>query len=107
VTFLKDKLPKPDSTMVRLIVTLKQSARRCLYRHWEGLVVGREVRTKTIELERITGPPALSARSALRPKPIPDGPGQGVKVHSDELSLVLNLQDSWLTGNHQEVDLAL
>jgi hypothetical protein len=38
---------------VRLIVTLKQSVRRCLYRRWEGQVVGRELRTKTVDLERM------------------------------------------------------
>lgn len=38
---------------VRLILTLKQSIRRCLYRRWEGQLVGREVRTRTIDLERI------------------------------------------------------
>ena len=53
MAFLKDKRPKPASTPGRLIVTLKQSVRRCLYRRWEGQVVGREVRTKTVELERM------------------------------------------------------
>ena len=38
---------------VRLVVTLKQSVRRCLYRRWEGQVVGREVRTRTVDLERM------------------------------------------------------
>lgn len=38
---------------VRLIITLKQSVRRCLYRRWEGQVVGRELRTKTVDLERM------------------------------------------------------
>jgi len=38
---------------VRLILTLKQSVRRCLYRRWEGQVVGREVRTRTVDLERM------------------------------------------------------
>jgi hypothetical protein len=38
---------------VRLILTLKQSVRRCLYRCWEGQVVGRELRTKTVDLERM------------------------------------------------------
>ena len=38
---------------VRLVVTLKQSVRRCLYRRWEGQVVGRELRTKTVDLERM------------------------------------------------------
>jgi hypothetical protein len=38
---------------VRLIVTLKQSVRRCLYRRWEGQVVGRELRTKSVDLERM------------------------------------------------------
>ena len=38
---------------VRLVITLKQSIRRCLYRRWEGEVVGREVRTKTVDLERM------------------------------------------------------
>jgi hypothetical protein len=36
---------------VRLVITLKQSIRRCLYRRWEGEVVGREVRTKTVDLD--------------------------------------------------------
>ena len=39
--------------LVRLVLTLKQSVRRCLYRRWEGQVIGREVRTKTTELERM------------------------------------------------------
>jgi len=38
---------------IRLAITLKQSIRRCLYRRWEGEVVGREVRTKTVDLERM------------------------------------------------------
>lgn len=38
---------------VRLILTLKQSVRRCLYRRWEGQVVGREVRTRAVDLERM------------------------------------------------------
>jgi hypothetical protein len=38
---------------VRLILTLKQSVRRCLYRRWEGQVVGRVLRTKTVKLERM------------------------------------------------------
>jgi hypothetical protein len=38
---------------VRLILTLKQSVLRCLYRRWEGQVVGRELRTKTVDLERM------------------------------------------------------
>jgi hypothetical protein len=38
---------------VRLQKTLKQSVRRCLYRRWEGQVVGRELRTKTVDLERM------------------------------------------------------
>ena len=38
---------------VRLVVTLKQSVRRCLYRRWEGQVVGRVLRTKTVDLERM------------------------------------------------------
>ena len=67
------------------------------------------LRIKTVDLERMyrANPPTLSARSALRPKSIPVRPGQGVKIHSDELNLVLNPEDSWFTGNHQEVDLAL
>ena len=36
-----------------LTLTLKQSVRRCLYRRWEGRVVGRELRTKTVDLERL------------------------------------------------------
>jgi hypothetical protein len=38
---------------IRLVLTLKQSVRRCLYRRWEGQVVGREVRTATVNLERM------------------------------------------------------
>ena len=38
---------------VRLVITLKQSVRRCLYRRWEGQVVGRVLRTKTVHLERM------------------------------------------------------
>ena len=38
---------------VRLVITLKQSVRRCLYRRWEGQVVGRVLRTKTVDLERM------------------------------------------------------
>lgn len=38
---------------VQLILTLKQSVRRCLYRRWEGQVVGREIRTRTVDLERM------------------------------------------------------
>ena len=38
---------------IRLQKTLKQSLRRCVYRHWEGQVVGRELRTKTVDLERM------------------------------------------------------
>jgi len=39
--------------LVRLVITLKQSVRRCLYRRWEGQVVGRVLRTKTVDLERM------------------------------------------------------
>lgn len=38
---------------VRLVITLKQSVRRCLYRRWEGQVVGRVLRTTTVDLERM------------------------------------------------------
>lgn len=38
---------------VRLLITLKQSVRRCLYRRWEGQVVGRELRSQTVDLERL------------------------------------------------------
>ncbi len=38
---------------IRLVLPLKQSVRRCLYRRWEGQVVGREVRTATVNLERM------------------------------------------------------
>ena len=38
---------------VRLVITLKQSVRRCLYRRWEGQVVGRVLQTKTVDLERM------------------------------------------------------
>ena len=43
----------PASMPVRLVITLKQSVRRCLYRRWEGQVVGRVLRTKTVDLERM------------------------------------------------------
>lgn len=39
--------------LVRLVLTLKQSIRRCVYRRWEGQVVGREARTVTVNLERM------------------------------------------------------
>lgn len=38
---------------VRLILPLKQSVRRCLYRRWEGQVVRRMLRIKTVDLERM------------------------------------------------------
>jgi hypothetical protein len=38
---------------VRLVITLKQSIRRCVYRRWEGWIVGLKLRTKTVELERL------------------------------------------------------
>jgi len=38
---------------VRLIVTLKQSIRRCVYRRWEATVKGKVLITKTTELERL------------------------------------------------------
>lgn len=43
----------PTLMPVRLVITLKQSVRRCLYRRWEGQVVGRVLRTKTVDLERM------------------------------------------------------
>lgn len=38
---------------VRLVATLKYSIRRCLYRRWEGNVIGRQLVTKTTDLERM------------------------------------------------------
>ena len=35
------------------------------------------------------------------------GQVNGAKSHNDELTLVLNPEDSWLTWNRQEVDLAV
>ena len=46
-------MSNPASMPVRLTLTLKQSIRKCLYRRWEGKVVGREVRTMTTCLERL------------------------------------------------------
>ena len=43
----------PASMPVRLILTLKQSVRRCLYRRWEGQLEGRVLKTKTVDLERL------------------------------------------------------
>lgn len=40
-------------TKIRLQKTLKEGLRRCVYRRWEGQVVGRELRTKTVDLERM------------------------------------------------------
>ena len=70
---LQDKLPKPALMTVRLVITLKQSVRRYLYRRWEGQVVGRELRTKTVDLERIyrgnTPYPIGKIRQATRTYP--------------------------------------
>ena len=38
---------------VRLVITLKQSVRRCLYRRWKGQVIGRVLQTNTVDLERM------------------------------------------------------
>jgi hypothetical protein len=70
---LQDKLPKPALMTVRLVITLKQSVRRYLYRRWEGQVVGRELRTKTVDLERMyrgnTPYPIGKIRQATRTYP--------------------------------------
>ena len=48
---------------VRLILTLKQSVRRCLYRRWEGQVVRRMLRIKTVDMELMyRGNPPLPYR---------------------------------------------
>ena len=38
---------------VRLVLTLKHSVRRCLYRRWEAAVKGKVLTTKTTTLERL------------------------------------------------------
>ena len=38
---------------VRLVLTLKQSVRRCVYRRWEAAVKGKVLTTKTTTLERL------------------------------------------------------
>ena len=51
---------------VRLILTLKQSVRRCLYRRWEGQVVRRMLRIKTVDMELMyRGNPPLPYRQGL------------------------------------------
>lgn len=58
---------------VQLVLALKHSVRRCRYRRWEGQVVGRELRTKTVELERMyrgnTPYPVGKVRMATRTYP--------------------------------------
>lgn len=69
---------------VRLVLTLKQSVRRCLYRRWEGLVVGRMLRTKTLDLERMyrgnTPYPIGKIRQATRTYPTRVGATQALKI---------------------------
>ena len=69
---------------VRLVITLKQSVRRCLYRRWEGQVVGRELRTKTVELERMyrgnTPYPIGKIRQKTRAYPSRAGATQALKM---------------------------
>lgn len=71
---------------VRLVITLKQSVRRCLYRRWEGKVVGREVRTKTVDLERMyrgnTPYPISKARQAISTYPNRAEATQALKMMS-------------------------
>lgn len=50
---------------VRLILTLKQSVRRCLYRCWEGQVVRWMLRIKTVDLERMYRGNPLTYRQGL------------------------------------------
>ena len=63
---------------------LKQSVRRCLYRRWEGQVVGRELRTKTVDLERMyrgnTPYPIGKFRQATRTYPTRVGATQALKT---------------------------
>ncbi len=69
---------------VRLVVTLKQSVRRCLYRRWEGQLVGRELRTKTVDLERMyrgnTPYPIGNARQLARTYPSKAEAAQALKM---------------------------
>ena len=69
---------------VRLVITLKQSVRRCLYRRWEGQVVGRELRTETVDLERLyrgnTPYPIGKARQAIRTYPTRAEATQNLKI---------------------------
>lgn len=71
---------------VRLVVTLKQSVRRCLYRRWEGQVVGRELRTKTVDLERMyrgnTPYPIGKIRQSIRSYPTRPLAAQALKMMS-------------------------
>lgn len=71
---------------VRLVITLKQSVRRCLYRRWEGQVVGRELRTKTVDLERMyrgnTPYPTGKVREATRTYPTRAEAAQALKMVS-------------------------
>lgn len=67
-----------------LVITLKQSVRRCHYRRWEGQVVGRELRTKTVDLERMyrgnTPYPVGKVRQATRTYPTRAGAAQALKM---------------------------
>lgn len=71
---------------VRLVLTLKQSVRRCLYRRWEGQVVGRELRTKTVDLERMyrgnTPYPIGKVRQVSRAYPTRSEAAQALKMMS-------------------------
>lgn len=71
---------------VRLVITLKQSVRRCLYRRWEGQVVGRVLRTKTVDLERMyrgnTPYPTGKVRVATRTYPTRAEAAQALKMVS-------------------------
>jgi hypothetical protein len=71
---------------VRLVITLKQSVRRCLYRRWEGQVVGRELRTKIVDLERMyrgnTPYPIGKIRQATRTYPTKAGATLALRMMS-------------------------
>lgn len=71
---------------VRLVITLKQSVRRCLYRRWEGQVVGRVLRTTTVDLERMyrgnTPYPIGMIRQASRTYPTRSEAEQALKMMS-------------------------
>ena len=84
----KPALPVPRKSAsppnaFRLQLTLKQSLRRCVYRRWEGQVVGRELRTKTVDLERMyrgnTPYPIGKARQLARTYPTKAKAAQALK----------------------------